>query len=59
MQKPRVVAISTAGYPTPARRPAYGVLATKCFEATFGFGLPEWREALARCVASAAEPTVR
>jgi dTDP-4-dehydrorhamnose reductase len=58
-KKPRVVPISTAEYPTPARRPAYGVLATKRFEATFGFGLPEWREALARCVASAAEPTVQ
>ncbi len=56
-KKPRVVPISTAEYPTPARRPAYGVLATKRFEATFGFGLPEWREALARCVASPAEPT--
>ena len=59
-KKPRVVPISTAEYPTPARRPAYGVLATKRFEATFGFGLPEWREALARCVASAAQmPTVQ
>lgn len=54
-KKPRVVPISTADYPTPARRPAYGVLATKRFEATFGFGLPEWRAVLARCVA---EPIV-
>ena len=27
------------------------------FERTFGFGLPPWRDALARCVASPAEPS--
>jgi dTDP-4-dehydrorhamnose reductase len=47
--------IATADYPTPARRPAYGVLATARFEATFGFALPEWRKALESCVASEAE----
>ena len=55
--RPRIIPIATAEYPTPARRPAYGVLATAKFEATFGFTLPDWREALARCMASAAEPT--
>jgi dTDP-4-dehydrorhamnose reductase len=54
-KRPRVVPITTAEYPTPARRPAYGVLATQRFEATFGFGLPEWREMLARCMASTKE----
>jgi dTDP-4-dehydrorhamnose reductase len=53
---PRVVPITTAEYPTPARRPAYGVLATAKFEAAFGFALPHWRDALARCLASPAEP---
>jgi dTDP-4-dehydrorhamnose reductase len=53
---PRVVAITTAEYPTPARRPAYGVLATARFEATFGFALPHWREGLDRCLASGVEP---
>jgi dTDP-4-dehydrorhamnose reductase len=43
----------------PARRPAYGVLATERFAATFGFTLPEWRDALARCVASPPVPTPR
>ena len=51
-KRPRVIPISTAEYPTPARRPAYGVLATQRFETTFGFGLADWREAFARCAAS-------
>ena len=49
---PRIVPITTAEYPLPARRPPYGVLATAKFEATFGFALPDWRDALARCGAS-------
>jgi len=53
--RPRVVPITTAEYPTPARRPAYGVLATQRFEAAFGFALAEWRETLARCMASTKE----
>ena len=52
----RVVPITTADYPTPARRPAYGVLGTAKFERTFGFALPAWRESLAECLASGAEP---
>jgi len=51
---PRINAITTADYPTPARRPAYGVLATSRFESTFGFALPHWRDALAECLASPA-----
>lgn len=47
---PRVVAIATADYPTPARRPAYGVLSSAHFNATFGQRLPHWRESLARCL---------
>jgi dTDP-4-dehydrorhamnose reductase len=37
---------------TPARRPAYGVLATGKFENAFGFALGDWRDALQRCLAS-------
>lgn len=55
--RPRVVPIATADYPTLARRPAYGVLATEKFQRTFGFALPDWRDALARCVASQVEPS--
>ncbi len=52
--KPRIVPVTTADYPTPARRPAYGVLDTSRFESTFGFALPHWRDALAQCLASPA-----
>ncbi len=55
-EKPRIVPISTAEYPLPAQRPAYGVLATERFTTTFGFALPDWRDALARCLASPPEP---
>lgn len=51
----RIVPIPTSQYPTPARRPGYGVLATTKFETTFGFALPAWRDALARCVAGPSE----
>jgi dTDP-4-dehydrorhamnose reductase len=54
--RPRVLPITTAEYPTPARRPAYGALATRRFEQTFGFALPPWRDALARCLAAPVEP---
>ena len=55
--RPRVVPITTAEYPTPARRPAYGVLATDRFRTAFGFALPPWRDVLTACLAArAAEP---
>ncbi len=54
--RPRVVPITTAEYPLPARRPAFAVLATSRFETTFGFALPEWRAELSRCLAAPADP---
>ena len=54
--RPRVIPITTADYPTPARRPAYGVLSTARFRSTFGFGLPDWRDALGACLAGPALP---
>ena len=48
--KPVVTPIATTEYPTPARRPAYGVLSTARFERTFGFALPDWQDALAACL---------
>jgi len=57
--KPRVVPITTAEYPTPARRPAYGVLATGRFRDAFGFELPAWRDALSACLAAGANSVAR
>lgn len=48
--RPTVSPITTAEYPTPARRPAYGVLAVDKFESTFGFVLPDWRSSLRKCL---------
>jgi dTDP-4-dehydrorhamnose reductase len=53
VDKPRVLPITTAEYPTAARRPAYAVLDTGKLERAFGLTLSDWREALARCLASA------
>ena len=50
--KPQVSPITTAQFPTPARRPAYGVLDTLRFRQTFGFELPMWQDALAACLAA-------
>jgi dTDP-4-dehydrorhamnose reductase len=47
--RPRVVPIATSEYPTPARRPAYGVLSSRKFEATFGYEMPDWQDELAAC----------
>ena len=44
----QVTAITTADYPTPARRPAYSVLDNDKLARTFGVRLPDWREALAQ-----------
>ena len=55
-QRVRVTPITSADYPTPARRPAYGVLDTARFARTFGFGLPDWKTLLRECLQSEAEP---
>ena len=44
---PRVVPITTADYPTRARRPAYSVLDTRSLQERHGVALPHWRDALA------------
>ncbi|HVF63255.1 MAG TPA: dTDP-4-dehydrorhamnose reductase [Casimicrobiaceae bacterium] len=52
----RLIPIATSGYPTPATRPAYGVLDSTRFRQTFGFGLPDWRVSLDECLAGAGDP---
>lgn len=48
---PRVEAITTAEYPTPARRPANSRMDTAAFTARFGFALRPWPDAVAETVA--------
>jgi len=38
--------ITTADYPTPAKRPAYSVLDTEKIEKTFGLAAPSWKDGL-------------
>ena len=42
-QAPTVKAITTADYPTPARRPAYSVLDGSRLRSVHGLALPDWR----------------
>jgi dTDP-4-dehydrorhamnose reductase len=52
----RVVPITTADYPTPARRPAYAVLDARRFARVFGFAMPDWRASLHECLQTPKEP---
>jgi len=47
---PALVPITTAEYPTPARRPANSRLDCTRLETTFGIRLPHWRDSLARTI---------
>ncbi len=46
-RRPQVSPISTAQYPTPARRPAWSVLDCSRFETTFGIATRDWHDDLA------------
>lgn len=48
---PRVTAITTAEYSTPARRPRWSVLDATRLRETFGLQLAPWREQLVACLA--------
>jgi dTDP-4-dehydrorhamnose reductase len=51
---PRITAITTDEYPTPARRPAYSRLSTDTLVQDFGVVLPSWQEGLKRVLAELA-----
>ena len=52
----RVTPITTADYPTPARRPAYGVLDSSRFARVFGIAFPSWKQMLTECLHAPEEP---
>ena len=51
----RLEAITTADYPTPARRPRNSVLDCSKIHARFGIGQPDWRTSLDRVLTEIAE----
>ena len=50
----RVVDITTAEYPTAAKRPANSVLSNNKLYKTFGIRLPDWETALSQCMQKSA-----
>ena len=50
--RPRLVAIPSTAYPTPAARPANSVLDGGKFQRTYGVSARPWRESLAECLAA-------
>ena len=49
---PKLSPITTADYPTPARRPAYSVLDNGKLQRAFGVSLGGWREGLAQAIST-------
>ena len=47
---PELLAITTAEYPTPAKRPAYSVLSNAKLERTFGVSLGAWQDGLSEAL---------
>ena len=54
---PRVEAIASSEYPTPARRPANSILSNDKFAHTFGFRLAPWQQQLQAVIAGMTEMT--
>lgn len=52
VKQPEVLPITTAQYPTRARRPSYSCLDTSRLRADFEVKLPDWRQALTQVLAS-------
>lgn len=54
VEVPRVQAITSAEYPTPARRPAWSVLDNRRLQRDFSLQLPAWQDGLKRVMAEIA-----
>jgi dTDP-4-dehydrorhamnose reductase len=52
---PELVPITTAEYPTKAKRPAYSALDTAKFRSTFGLHLPPWEQGLDAVIGEVSE----
>lgn len=50
LRRPRLSAITTAEYPTPAQRPSNSRLDCTLMQTTFGLTLPDWRDSMKRTV---------
>ena len=55
--QPKLHAISSAQYPTPAKRPKYSVLSNARLHIQFGIQLPDWRISLRKCLEVKLPPT--
>ena len=55
---PAVRAISTAGYPTLAKRPANSCLSTNAFRTKFGFRLRPWQQAVTETLSKLLQPAI-
>lgn len=45
-----VKSVDTAGYPTPAKRPAYSALNKEKIKSAFGIQIKPWKESLQKCL---------
>jgi dTDP-4-dehydrorhamnose reductase len=53
----QVKAITTADYPTPAKRPAYSVMNTRKIQQVYGIQAKDWRKSLEICLQRIAQTT--
>ena len=54
-----VIPITSAEFPTPARRPHFSILNTERTEQCFGIQIPDWTTGLATCLHQLREPNER
>lgn len=46
----KVNPVTTAGYPTPTKRPGYTAMDTSKIRETFSIAIPQWKESLSNCI---------